>query len=326
MGALIICNCFVCLLFKSDPIKKQLYARGKLLLTGEYAVLHGAQAVAFPLKLGQRMTIQNARGSDLIWESLDVNGEIWFEAQLSLYDFSPIKSSDDKIAKTLKKILRAAVRENSEFLSTWSGFKVETKLEFPREWGLGSSSTLISLVANWAEVSPFHLYFDVFNGSGYDIACAEADEAIQYQLSEDQLHFHEFDFKPPFLKDLYFVYQGQKQDSESAIKAHGNKFKKKPEVIERISAISEEMASIQRFESFCQLLEEHEKLIGDTIGEMPVKEKHFSDFPGTLKSLGAWGGDFLLAASREKKENIEAYFHSRKLDTVIPFKELVYGS
>ena len=272
------------------------------------------------------MIIQNARGSDLIWEALDHNGEVWFEAQLSLYDFSPIKTSDENISSTLKKILRAAARENSEFLSTWSGFKVETKLEFPREWGLGSSSTLLAAVANWADINPFHLYFDLYNGSGYDIACTEADEAIQYQLSEEQLHFNEFEFKPPFLDKLYFVYQGNKQDSENSLKIHGKKFKNQPALIQRISEISEEISTTKSFPAFCKLIEEHETLIGGTLGETPVKDLRYSDFPGSIKSLGAWGGDFILAATDLGKEDVQAYFKSKKLETVFSFRELVHGS
>lgn len=70
-----------------------------MLLTGEYAVLYGAKAIGLPLKTGQKMVVRNARGSDLIWESLDENGEVWFESQLSLYDFSPVKTSDQEISK-----------------------------------------------------------------------------------------------------------------------------------------------------------------------------------------------------------------------------------
>ena len=112
-------------------VKRDFYARAKLLLTGEYAVLYGAKAIGLPLKTGQKMMVRNARGSDLIWEALDENGEVWFESQLSLYDFSAVKTSDPEISKKLQKLLKSAARLNSEFLSTWSGFKVETQLEFP---------------------------------------------------------------------------------------------------------------------------------------------------------------------------------------------------
>ncbi len=306
-----------------DPIKKKFYARGKLLLTGEYAVLHGAKAVALPLKVGQRMTVTNARGSDLIWEALDDNGDIWYESQMSLYDFSDIKTSDEQISKKLAKILKAAVRENSEFLSTWSGFKVETQLEFPLNWGLGSSSTLIANVAEWAEVNAFHLYFAVANGSGYDIACANADEPIHYQLGDESLHFNEIEFKPSFLNKLFFVYQGAKQDSESSVNTHGKKFKGKKDVINRISAISDEIIQTKNLQTFNNLLEEHETIIAGVIGEKPVKERLFPDFEGTIKSLGAWGGDFILATTEKGEDYVKSYFASKKLDIVKPYQSIV---
>ncbi len=57
---------------------------------------------------------------------------------------------------------------------------MNTHLDFPRDWGLGSSSTLINNVAQWAQVDPFDLHFKVSNGSGYDIACANEDSPIVY--------------------------------------------------------------------------------------------------------------------------------------------------
>jgi mevalonate kinase len=272
------------------------------------------------------MTIKNARGSDLIWEALDKDGEVWFDAQVSLYDFHAIKTSDEEIAGRLKKILRAAARSNSEFLSTWSGFKVETQLEFPRKWGLGSSSSLLANVAEWADVNPFLLYFDVFNGSGYDIACAISDDAVHFQLGEDQLHFHEIDFKPTFSNKLLFVYRGRKENSESSLKIHGKKFKNNPGVIDKVSEISEEISSIPSFNRFKELIDEHEELIGNTLGLPPVKQELFKDFNGSIKSLGAWGGDFMLVASDDGEKYVKEYFSKKGLETVLTYDELIQST
>ena len=51
-----------------------------------------------------------------------------------------------------------------------------------------------------------------------------------------------------------------------------------------------------------------------------VKEALFPDFRGVVKSLGAWGGDFVLAVSRE---NPTEYFRNRGYDTVVPFSEMI---
>ena len=39
-----------------------------------------------------------------------------------------------------------------------------------------------------------------------------------------------------------------------------------------------------------------------------------------IKSLGAWGGDFVMAIS---KENPSAYFASKGYKTVIPYAEMI---
>ena len=64
---------------------KALHAHGKFLLTGEYFVLNGAQALAVPLSKGQHLSVESfPEGNSISWKSLDVNGRVWFEATLSL--------------------------------------------------------------------------------------------------------------------------------------------------------------------------------------------------------------------------------------------------
>ena len=42
-----------------------------------------------------------------------------------------------------------------------------------------------------------------------------------------------------------------------------------------------------------------------------------------VKSLGAWGGDFVLAASAMDSAAITAYFKSKGLNTIIPYEQMV---
>ncbi len=269
------------------------------------------------------MLVRNARGSDLIWEALDENGEVWFDAQISLYDFSAIKTSDEEIAKKLQKILKSAVRLNSEFLSTWSGFKVETQLEFPLNWGAGSSSSLIAMIADWAYINPFHLHFAISEGSGYDIAAAKANAPIMYQIKEDEIHYSEFDFNANYTKNLYFVHLGIKQDTDKEIKQNGHKFAKKQDVVERISDISKTITTNKSFVKFTDLISEHEELIAGAIDRKPIKEERFKNFNGTIKSLGAWGGDFILAATNEGEDYVHKYFKKNGHNTILKFDEVV---
>lgn len=269
------------------------------------------------------MLVRNARGSDLVWEALDDNGDTWFDAQISLYDFGAVKTSDEEIAKKLQKMLKSAVRLNSEFLSTWSGFKVQTQLEFPLNWGLGSSSSLISLISEWAYINPFHLHFEVSNGSGYDIACAKADGPITYQITDDEIQFSEFDFNPSFTKNLYLVYLNVKQNSEKEVEESSKKFKNKKSIIKDLTSISEELMKNKSFSKFTELITEHEDIVSKVIGKDTVKAERFQNFNGAIKSLGAWGGDFILAASSEGDDYVKKYFNKNGYHTIYKFSSLV---
>ena len=43
------------------------YSNGKLLFTGEYVVLDGANALAFPTKFGQSMSVKKIKEPKIIW-------------------------------------------------------------------------------------------------------------------------------------------------------------------------------------------------------------------------------------------------------------------
>ena len=51
-----------------------------------------------------------------------------------------------------------------------------------------------------------------------------------------------------------------------------------------------------------------------------VKESLFTDFNGVIKSLGAWGGDFVLAIS---KENPVDYFKKKGFKTIVSYKDMI---
>ncbi|MCB0659822.1 MAG: hypothetical protein KDC04_02740 [Saprospiraceae bacterium] len=304
-------------------IKTKYYGHGKLLLTGEYAVLDGAKALALPTKKGQKMVIKRTTSSDLIWQSLDEKGKVWFESTISLFDFSALTTTDQKTSEYLQKVLKNAVRLNSEFLSQWNGFKIETQLEFPLDWGLGSSSTLIYCVAEWAEVNPLMLYFKIDDGSGYDVACAFADGPITYLNSQDEVSYTEIDFDPKFKNDLYFIHLGEKKNSAQGIKEYLKAVKQKQSMVQSIQSITDEILDTKTLSDFEALLEKHEDIIHKHTGFEKVKDKHFKDFSGAVKSLGAWGGDFVLATSSQSSEKTVEYFRSKGFPIVIPYQDLI---
>lgn len=269
------------------------------------------------------MVVKRTTSSDLIWESLDMKGRSWFESTISLFDFSAITTSNQETSYYLQKLLKNAVRLNSEFLSQWNGFKIETQLEFPLDWGLGSSSTLIYLVAEWAEVNPLMLYFKTENGSGYDVACAFASGPVEYINSPDEVSYTEVDFNPKFKDQLYFVHLGQKKDSKQGIIEYLSAVKNKSAFVKSITKITEDIQNVNSISDFNALLDKHEEIVFQHTGFEKVKNLHFSDYWSSVKSLGAWGGDFVLATSDKGVEATKAYFAQKGFNTVMTYKEII---
>ena len=61
-----------------SPLKYR--ANGKLLLSGEYLVLHGALALAVPLKKGQTLDVYSGKPGFLQWEAYHPDG-LWIQAE-----------------------------------------------------------------------------------------------------------------------------------------------------------------------------------------------------------------------------------------------------
>ena len=316
--------CYFCTRFlKPEHIKTKYYGHGKLLLTGEYAVLDGAKALGLPTKMGQKLVVKRTTSSDLIWESLDMKGKPWFESTISLFDFSAVNTTDQKISDYLQKLLKNAVRLNSEFLSQWNGFKIETQLEFPIDWGLGSSSTLIYLISEWAEVNPLLLYFKTEDGSGYDVACAFADGPVEYINSPDEVSYTEVDFNPKFKDQLYFVYLNNKQNSGQGIKEYIKAVKNKSVFVKTITKITEDIRVVKDISDFEAILIKHEDAVASHTGFEKVKDRLFSDYTGVIKSLGAWGGDFILATTPKAGASAQEYFNGKGYNTVMSYKDMI---
>lgn len=270
------------------------------------------------------MTIKQTRKSDLVWKAYDKEGEEWFMAQISLYDFSAVKTTDESKAKYLQKLLKGAVRLNSEFLSKWNGFDVKTYLEFDKDWGLGSSSTLTYMVAEWADVNPLLLHFQCFNGSGFDVACAGADLPITYLMDGESVNYTEIDFDPKFKDKLYFVYLNKKQSTELAIDQYLKKAKKRKTLAKKQTELTEAILKCNSLSKFVDLIEAHEALVSEHLGLEGIRKTLFPDFEGGLKSLGSWGGDFILAASDKGEEVVKAYFKNKGYETIFSYEEMCY--
>lgn len=294
---------------------KTFYSHGKLLLSGEYVVLDGAISLAVPTKYGQSLNVSPSQEHKFSWKSFDEPKDIWFEDNFGLDD-----SSTNDITQRLIKILNTAKILNPEFLKDSCGFNVETHLEFPKNWGLGTSSTLINNVAKWANVNAYKLLENTFGGSGYDIACAQNNTPITYKLNHNKPEIKTINFNPQFKEHIYFVHLNKKQNSRDGIKHYHKNKANIPSAINSINSITLKMIDCKLLEVFQNLITEHESIIANITKQTPIKDLLFADFNGAIKSLGAWGGDFIMVVSKNSPND---YFNTKGYKTVISYKHMV---
>ncbi len=297
-------------------------AQGKLLLTGEYFVLDGALALALPVRYGQTLHVETTT-DNLHWQSLDYDGSPWFTAVFTLPELHILHATDTQTAQTLARILSACQRQNSVFLTAGHGLQVTTRNDFPRHWGLGTSSTLLAALARWAETDPYPLLFSTLGGSGYDLACAYADGPLWYQLKDRIPIIQPVEFQPPFADQLYFVYLEKKQNSRAGIERYRAQGQEKYAGVEKISALTRQCTAAATLPEFNDALAEHERLVSAALALPRAKALYFQDFWGEIKSLGAWGGDFVLVTSQRTEGETRAFFNEKGFRVFIPYRDMM---
>lgn len=300
---------------------KKFHSNGKLLLTGEYLVLDGATALAIPTKYGQSLEVEFSEKEGIQWESFDEKNNVWYSDIFKIKDGKIVsENTSDEITIQLLKILQKARGLNPAFLSEKTAIKVKTKLDFPRNWGLGSSSTLINNIAQWAKIDGFALLANSFGGSGYDIAAAQSDAPILYELKRGNPEFRKIHVPWDFTDSLFFVHLNKKQDSKEGIARYKNASVDE-KTIQRISDISNKLLMCYTLSDFEKLMNAHEEIISEIIKLPTIKNQLFSDYPKTIKSLGAWGGDFVLVTGDVSDMD---YFIKKEFETVVPFNEMIF--
>lgn len=301
---------------------KKFYSNGKLLITGEYLVLDGAKALAIPTKMGQDLSVtETSQTNVMYWKSFDADQSVWFEDTLFVDAIIANQPSEHptEVREVLKKILFEAHLLNPKVLPN-KGFQVETLLTFPRNWGLGTSSTLINNIAQWFEIDAFELLKKSFGGSGYDIANAQNNTPITYRLANNKPVVEVVHFKPDFANNMYFLYLNKKQNSKSAIANYYAKKHNIDALKSQINTITQKIVQGVNQSQLEDLLQEHEAILSQILETETVKQCYFPDFKGTVKSLGAWGGDFVLVIS---DTNPYFYFKEKGFSTLIPFQEMI---
>ncbi len=304
-------------------MKQHFYSNGKLLLTGEYLVLDGAEALAIPTKKGQSLEVEPISENGIVyWKSVDNVGKTWFKASFFINQIIEGKAKfDAAVAQRLFQILHVATRLNPEFLKGNNGFSVQTTLSFPQNWGLGSSSTLLNNIAQWARVDAFELLKATFGGSGYDIASAQHDYPIIYSVKEGSPSIKKVSLPWNFTQQLFFVYLNKKRDSTEAITQYRTKSSRhNSNYSTEITAITKQLVNCRNLPDFEKLIQQHEAVLSNVLEQPTVKKQLFPDYKGTVKSLGAWGGDFVLATGGEPEKQ---YFKDKGYKTIIDFTQML---
>ena len=296
-------------------------SNGKILLTSEYLVLDGAISLALPSKLTQELFVEKIDADYLHWVSYDNNKSIWYEERFFKNGKSIIyKGEKNNISDRIISLFNH-IHSYTDIDKSF-GKKFISKINFNRDWGLGSSSTLVNNLAKWANINAYDLLFSSFEGSGYDIACCDKSSPIIYSNNNNTINVSEAKFNPHFKKNLFLVYLGKKQNTQESIFSY-NKIKfDKVSAVKKINKLTKEIIICNDLSEFEKLIESHENMISKIINIDPIQKSTFSDYnKGVIKSLGSWGGDFILVSGEKEDLN---YFRDKGYNTIYDLEDLVY--
>ncbi len=74
---------------------------------------------------------------------------------------------------------------------------------------------------------------------------------------------------------------------------------------------------------FEKAIEEHERIISSNLQIPRLSETLFKDYWGSVKSLGAWGGDFVLMTNDRPVEEFIQYLKNKHMNVYFPFREII---
>ncbi len=258
----------------------------------------------------------------LIWEAFYPEGS-WFTGEFILPSLEIKRASDQDFARRLVNILNITKQLNPRFLSE-TGFRVTTRLDFNPEYGFGSSSTFIVNLARWAKIDAFKLQKLTFKGSGYDIACGLEAKPIVYKLLHNKPTYYPVDFDPPFAENLYFVYLGQKRRSLEAIAAFKKNASFTSSQIDAITSITHKIMDTTSLTAFEELMNEHESVMETILQTAKTGSRIFPWYKdGVVKSLGAWGGDFVLFTSKKQPKEFREEMFKHDVKVLFQYKNLI---
>lgn len=298
----------------------KIFSPGKLMLTSEYFAIDGALVLAVPTKPGQELFFEEIDDtqSNIIWEAFHQE-KPWLRAEINYKNWKIVETNIPESAEFIVKVLQNIQHHSEIKFKNANSYRFKTNLQFPADFGLGSSSTLMTNLAEWAEIDAFQLNELCLGGSGYDIAVAKEKTAILYQNSNSRRKIEKIYFNPVFKNELIFIHLNQKQDSREGINLYRSKTKS-PELISDFSELTKEVIQCNELEKFSELMQIHEQKLSHFLGIQTSKEKYFEECPVFIKSLGAWGGDFVMS---RKFAGFQEYFLGKGFSTVFEWSDLI---
>lgn len=306
------------------------------MLCGEYAVTIGVEALAVPVQLGQWMYVWEFNsplgGDRLIWEAKEKDGSTWLNEHFSLpllSDFVESSVSDELEGQLLRNTDRNVIKKMlglvaSDFWKAGKSYRIETQLEFNRNSGLGSSSTMISNFARYTGLDAQWLQQQVFGGSGYDVAVAEVGKGLVFWKQNDVAHWGPWSLSTQLTENWQVVFLGQKQnsrDSLSQVKIRLQEIQNDNFLLHQLQQI---LAAVKMASEVPMLeagLEMWQAVLSMGL-DLETPYQHFGFQPikgGVCKWLGAWGGDMLLVNAvfaEKQREALSVY-------TSVSWNELV---
>ncbi len=289
------------------------------MLTSEYFAVDGALVLAVPTKLGQEFFFEEkADGKSMIfWEAYHQD-KLWLQVKIDYNNWQILQTNISSSAEFVLKTLRNVQKLSETKFKNSQTYFLKTNLQFPSDYGLGSSSTLMNNLAEWSGIDPFKLNHVSLGGSGYDIAVAHSNSAVLFQ-NKPNIHFEKIVYSPEFKNELIFIHLNQKQDSREGIHLYQSK-KRSKFLVDEFSDLTRKILLCNELENFSQLMMIHEQKISDFIEIPTVKSRFFTDCPVFIKSLGAWGGDFVISTKFRGYKN---YFWGKGFTTIFNWEDLI---